>query len=109
MVNGEQSESERMIRLSFTVYCLPHALRSALGALRQRAVQRRILSGSNSLLFCAAMRTVIEIPLKSLAATMAADCLQIRSDRKNLAGFVGDMTASLTFDKSLALANTKNG
>jgi hypothetical protein len=34
MVNGEQSESERMIRLSFTVCSLPHALRSALGALR---------------------------------------------------------------------------
>jgi len=30
MVNGEQSRSQRMIGLPFTVYCLPHALRSAL-------------------------------------------------------------------------------
>jgi hypothetical protein len=30
-----------MITLPFTVYCLPHALHSALGALRQRAVQSR--------------------------------------------------------------------
>jgi hypothetical protein len=35
MVNGEQSRSQRMISLPFTVYCLPHALRSALSALRQ--------------------------------------------------------------------------
>ena len=55
------------------------------------------------------MRAVVEILLKSLAATVAADCLQIRSGRINLAGFVGDMTASLTLDKGLALANTKNG
>ena len=34
MVNGEQSWSQRMIGLPFTVYCLPHALRSALGTLR---------------------------------------------------------------------------
>ena len=33
MVNGEQSRSQRMI--GFTVHCLPHALRSALSALRQ--------------------------------------------------------------------------
>ncbi len=55
------------------------------------------------------MWAVIETLLKSLAATVAAACLQIRSGRINLAGFVGDMTASLTFDKRLALANTKNG
>jgi hypothetical protein len=35
MVNGEQSRSQRMIGLPFTVYCLPRALRSALSALRQ--------------------------------------------------------------------------
>jgi hypothetical protein len=55
------------------------------------------------------MRTVVEILLKSLAATVAADCLQIPSGGINLAGFVGDMTASLTLDKGLALADTKNG
>jgi hypothetical protein len=49
--------------------------------------------GPDFLLFCAAMRAVVEILLKSLAATVAADCLQIRSGRINLAGFVGDMTA----------------
>jgi hypothetical protein len=43
MVNGEQSESDRMIRLSLTFYCLPHALRSALGALHQGAVQSQVL------------------------------------------------------------------
>ena len=34
MVNGEQSWSQRIICLPFTVYCSPPALRSALGALR---------------------------------------------------------------------------
>jgi len=69
----------------------------------------RDLCESPFLLFCTAMWAVIETLLKSLAATVAAACLQIRSGRINLAGFVGDMTASLTFDKRLALANTKNG
>jgi hypothetical protein len=34
MVNGEQSRNQRMFGLPFTIYCLPHALRSALSALR---------------------------------------------------------------------------
>jgi hypothetical protein len=34
MVTGEQSRNQLMIGLAFTVYCLPHALRSALSALR---------------------------------------------------------------------------
>jgi hypothetical protein len=34
MVNGEQFKSQHMIGLPFTAYCSPHALRSALGALR---------------------------------------------------------------------------
>jgi hypothetical protein len=55
------------------------------------------------------MWAVVESLLKSLAATVAPDCLQIRSGRINLARFVGDMTTSLTLDKRLALANTKNG
>ena len=55
------------------------------------------------------MWTVIETLLKSLAAAVAAACLQIRSGRIYLAHFVGDMTAALTLDKRLALANTKNG
>jgi hypothetical protein len=42
MVNGEQSLSQCIIGLPFTVHCLPHALRSALGALRQGAVQSRV-------------------------------------------------------------------
>jgi hypothetical protein len=32
-----------MVGLPFTVYCLPHALRSALSALRQGTVQNRAL------------------------------------------------------------------
>jgi hypothetical protein len=36
MVDGEQSKSQRTIGLPFTVYRLPHALRSALGALPPR-------------------------------------------------------------------------
>ena len=55
------------------------------------------------------MWTVIETLLKSLAAAVAADCLQIRSRRINLAHFVGDMTAALTLNKRLAFANPKNG
>ena len=55
------------------------------------------------------MWAVIEILLKTLAAAVAADCLQIRSGRINLAHFVGDVTAALTLDKRLALANAKNG
>ncbi|MGD9168146.1 MAG: hypothetical protein PVH33_15640 [Syntrophobacterales bacterium] len=55
------------------------------------------------------MWAVIETLLKSFAAVVAADCLQIRSSRINLAHFVGDMTAALTLDKRLALAKTKNG
>ena len=34
MVKGEQSRSQRMIGLPFTLYSLPYALRSALSALR---------------------------------------------------------------------------
>jgi hypothetical protein len=37
MVNGEQLRSQRIIGLLFTVSCPPHALRSALGALRHLA------------------------------------------------------------------------
>ena len=55
------------------------------------------------------MWAVIEALLKRFATAVAADCLQIRSGRINLAHFVGDMTAALTLDKRLALANTKNG
>ena len=55
------------------------------------------------------MWAVIETLLESLAATVAADCLQIHSGRINLAHFVCDMTAALTLDKRMALANTKNG
>jgi hypothetical protein len=60
-------------------------------------------------LFGAAVWAVIETPLESLAAAVAANCLQIRSGRINRAHFVGDMTAALTLDKRLALANAKNG
>ena len=49
MVKGEQSLSRRMIGLSFTVYCLPHALRYALSALRQGEVQSRVHLGRDSL------------------------------------------------------------
>ena len=55
------------------------------------------------------MWAVIETLLKSLAAAMAADFLQILTGRINLAHFVSDMTAALTLDKRLALANAKNG
>ena len=55
------------------------------------------------------MWAVVETLLENLAATVAADCLQICSNRINLAHFVGDMTAALTLDKGLTLANTKNG
>jgi hypothetical protein len=34
MVKGEQLRSQQIIGLPFTVYCLPNAMRSALGALR---------------------------------------------------------------------------
>jgi hypothetical protein len=34
MLSGEQSGKQHIIGLPFTVYCLPHALRSALSALR---------------------------------------------------------------------------
>jgi hypothetical protein len=47
MVNGEQSRSQRMIGLPFTVYFLLHALRSALsvkGAAQSRVFWARILS-----------------------------------------------------------------
>ena len=37
MVNGEQSRSQRIFGLPFTVYCSPHALRSALSALRHES------------------------------------------------------------------------
>jgi hypothetical protein len=37
MVNSEQSRSQHIIGLPFTVYCLSHALPSALSALRHRA------------------------------------------------------------------------
>jgi hypothetical protein len=33
-----------MVGLPFTVYCLPHALRSALSALRQETVPSRVVS-----------------------------------------------------------------
>jgi hypothetical protein len=33
MVKSEQSRSQGMIGLPFTVYCLPHALRSALSVM----------------------------------------------------------------------------
>jgi hypothetical protein len=42
MVNGERSLSQDIFGLPFTVYCLPDALRSALGALRQGAVHSRV-------------------------------------------------------------------
>ena len=42
MVNGEQSLSQHIFGLPFTVYCLPDALRRALGALRQGALHSRV-------------------------------------------------------------------
>jgi hypothetical protein len=50
MVNGEQSWSQRMIGLPFTVYCLPHALRSALSALPQGSSPKTGPLGQDSLL-----------------------------------------------------------
>jgi hypothetical protein len=49
MVNGEQPRSQRMIGLPFTIYCLPHALRSALSALRQGGSPKPGPLGSDSL------------------------------------------------------------
>ena len=51
MVNCEQPQSQRMIGLPFTAYCLPHALRSALSALPQGGIPKTSPLGPDSLLF----------------------------------------------------------
>jgi hypothetical protein len=56
MVNGEQSQSQRMIGLPFTVYCLPHAFRSALSALRQGGQSKDGAFGSGLFTILAAQR-----------------------------------------------------
>lgn len=69
----------------------------------------RVIKHFHSLLLCTAMRAVVEILLESLAAAVAPDFPQIRAGSINFAGLIGNMTAALTLDKRLALANTQDG
>jgi hypothetical protein len=50
MLNGERSRRQRKIGLPFTVYCLAHALRSALSALHQGTSSKADPLGPDSLL-----------------------------------------------------------
>jgi hypothetical protein len=50
MVDGERSRSQCTIGLPLTVYCLPHALRSALSALHQEGSPKPGPLGPDSLL-----------------------------------------------------------